>query len=284
MTRVVIRPLSELMKRTTVLLAAILLAVAAMVWHGGVSSAADQRSLIADIKSKGELRVGYAVADPHQFKDPSTGEWKGIAVDMMADWAQVLGVKHVPVDTSWDTMVEGLQAGNYDIAAALNRRPPRALVVTFSIPYLADRGVFTVDLNKSQARSWTDLNAQGQTVCVVQGTAEDKSLTTIGTTATLLRLGDQNECRLSLQSGNSTAFFDDISGQAKYANANNWVRLIVPDPPLQLEGVGFAMRQGYSYDDVQALDIQVENWVNNGLLQSAETRYGLPGWEPFTHR
>jgi hypothetical protein len=97
-------------------------------------------------------------------------------------------------------------------------------------------------------------------------------------------LGDQNECRLSLQSGNSTAFFDDISGQAKYANTNSWARLIVPDPPLQLEGVGFAIRKGYGYDDVQALDIQVENWASNGYLLSAEAKYGLPNWEPFTHR
>jgi len=247
-------------------------------------SRADTPSLIAEIKQKGELRVGYAVADPHQFKDPTTGEWKGIAVDMMKNWAEVLAVQHVPVDTTWETMIQGLQAGQYDIAAALNRRPPRALVVTYSAPYMADRGVFTVDRNKSQAHTWNDLNKAGTTICVVQGTAEDKSLTAIGTAADLLRLGDQNECRIALQAGRANAFFDDISGQAKYAGEQDWVRLIVPDPVLQLEGVGFAIRKGYSYDDVQALDIQVENWINNGLLVGAQRKYGLPDWQPFTLR
>jgi polar amino acid transport system substrate-binding protein len=276
--------LPPILTRAAVVLGALLAALGLAFWQTGASRAADQKSLLQEIRDKGELRVGFAVADPHQFKDPTTGEWKGIAYDMMADWAQVMGVRLVPVDTSWDAMIEGLQAGNYDIASALNRRPPRALVVTYSESYLPDRGVFTVDLNRSQAHTWADINQPGQTICVVQGTAEDKSLTAIGTSATLLRLGDQNECRLALQSGNATAFFDDISGQAKYANENSWARLIVPDPPLQLEGVGFAIRKGYSYDDIQALDIEVENWVNNGLLLAAESKYGLPNWEPFTHR
>ncbi len=273
-----------MMARFLVVLASMLALLGLTAWQAAAPAPAEQKSLLAEIKDKGELRVGYAVADPHQFKDPSTGEWKGIAVDIMSNWAEVLGVKHVPVDTSWETMIQGLEAGNYDIAAALNRRPARALVVTYSIPYMADRGVFTVDRNKSQAHTWADLNRQGETICVVQGTAEDKSLTAIGTQAQLLRLGDQNECRIALQSGSATAFFDDISGQAKYAAANDWVRLIVPDPVLQLEGIGFAIRKGYSYDDIQALDIQIETGVNNGLLTAAQAKYGLPNWEPFTQR
>jgi polar amino acid transport system substrate-binding protein len=270
--------------RILIVLASLLSVVGLTAYRAAAPLAAEQKSLLNEIKDKGELRVGYAVADPHQFKDPTTGEWKGIAVDIMTNWAEVMGVKHVAVDTSWETMIQGLEAGNYDIAAALNRRPPRALVVTYSEAYMADRGVFTVDKNKSNAHTWADLNVAGQTICVVQGTAEDKSLTAIGTSATLLRLADQNECRLALQSGTANAFFDDISGQAKYANDNDWARLIVPDPVLQLEGVGFAIRKGYSYDDVQALDIQVETWINNGLLAGAQAKYGLPNWEPFTKR
>jgi len=274
------------MKARIAVILASLLAVVALAACQAIAPAqqAGPKSLIAEIKQKGELKVGYAVADPHQFKDPATGEWKGIAVDMMQDWATVLGVKHTPVDTSWETMIQGLDAGKYDVAAALNRRPPRALAVTYSDAYMADRGVFTVDKNKSQAKSWNDLNQAGQTICVVQGTAEDKSITTIGTQATVLRLGDQNECRIALQSGKANAFFDDISGQAKYANEQEWARLIVPDPVLQLEGVGFAIRKGYTYDDLQALDIEVENWTNNGYLKASQAKYGLPDWEPFTKR
>ena len=45
------------------------------------ASAQEPKSLIKEIQQRGELRVGYAIADPHSFKDPATGQWKGIAVE-----------------------------------------------------------------------------------------------------------------------------------------------------------------------------------------------------------
>src|ERR1700745_1507223 len=123
--------------------------------------AQEGKSLIKEIQQRGELRVGYATADPHQFKDSTTGQWKGIAVDLMEDWAKELGVKRVPVDTSWDAMVAGLQAGKYDVAAALNRRPARALVVTFSAPYMFDTGTFAVNRGKGKGTTFAQLARNG---------------------------------------------------------------------------------------------------------------------------
>ena len=259
----------------------IVLAIGQTQVSGQVSG---QKSLLKEIHDKGELRVGFALAEPHQFKDPVTGDWKGIAVDMMRDWAKVLNVKFVPVDTSWDTMIPGLEAGKYDVAAALNRRPPRALVVTFSTPYINDLGVFAVNRTKSSAHTWADINKSSETVCVVLSTAEDSALQLVGTDAKVLRLPDENECRLALQSGKASAVFDDVSGQAQFAAKNDWVRLIVPTPPIELQGVAFAVRKGYLYDDVQALDIQIEHWVNEGLLTSAMREYKMPDWGAFTKR
>ena len=81
------------------------------------ADAQERKSLLKEIKDRGELRVGYATADPHSFKDSTSGQWKGIAVEIMEEWAQEMGVKHVAVDTSWDAMIAGLQAGKYDVAA-----------------------------------------------------------------------------------------------------------------------------------------------------------------------
>ena len=68
------------------ILLVIVLAIGQTQVSGQVSG---QKSLLREIHDKGELRVGFALAEPHQFKDPA-GEWKGIAVDMMRDWAKVL--------------------------------------------------------------------------------------------------------------------------------------------------------------------------------------------------
>ena len=246
-------------------------------------ASAQDKSLIKEIQQRGELRVGYAVADPHQFKDAASGQWKGIAVEIMEEWAKELGVKHVAVDTSWETMIAGLQANKYDVAAALNRRPGRALAVTFSTPYMNDTGTFAVNRAKVKARTFEELDQKGVKVAVVLGTAEDKSLTRIAKNMELLRLPDQNEIRIAVQSGRAQALFDDISGNAKFAKENTkTIRLIIPASPILVEGIAYAIRRGYPYDDIGALNIMVEDYINTAKLKAAEAKYGLPDAEQFT--
>jgi polar amino acid transport system substrate-binding protein len=262
-----------------------LLAVLAslLLLTGPSPASAQEKSLIKEIQQRGELRVGYAVADPHQFKDAASGQWKGIAVELMEEWAKELGVKHVAVDTSWETMIAGLQANKYDVAAALNRRPGRALAVTFSTPYMNDTGTFAVNRAKVKARTFEELDQKGTKVAVVLGTAEDKSLTRIAKNMELLRLPDQNEIRIAVQSGRAQALFDDISGNAKYAKENTkTIRLIIPASPILVEGIAYAIRKGYSYDDIEALNIMVEDYINTAKLKAAEAKYGLPDAEQFT--
>ena len=249
-----------------------------------VTGQGQEQSLLKEIHDKGELRVGFALAEPSQFKDPATGEWKGIAVDIMADWAKVLGVKLVPVDTSWDAMIPGLLAKKYDFASSLNRRPQRALVVTYSDSFIVDTAVFAVDARKSQAHTWADLNKPSVTICAVLSTAEDSALQSVSPMAKVTRLPDENECRLALQGGRVNAFFDDVNGQAQWAAKSTWVRLVVPQPPILVQGAGFAIRKGYTFDDVQALDIQIQHVLNEGMMAQINKKYNVTDWEPFTRR
>jgi polar amino acid transport system substrate-binding protein len=261
------------------LIVAGLFAIAALA---SPSVAQERKSLIKEIQQRGELRVGYATADPHSFKDSATGQWKGIAIDIMEEWAKELGVKHVAVDTSWETMIAGLQAGKYDVAAAINHRPGRALVVTFSTPYMFDKGTFAVNRAKVNAKSFEELDKKGIKVAVMMGTAEDKSLTRVAKNLELLRLPDQNEMRIAVQSGRAQAIFDDISGNAKFAQENKTVRLIIPDVPILLEGIAYAIRQGYPYDDLQALNIMVDDFINTGKLKASQAKFGVLDAQQFT--
>ncbi len=270
--------MAPIMRRVS-LVVSVLFAVAALA---SPSFAQERKSLIKEIQQKGELRVGYATADPHSIKDSTTGQWKGDAVDIMEEWAKVLGVKHVAVDTSWDGMIAGLQAGKYDVAAALNRRPPRALVVTFSVPFTYDMGTFAVNRTKVTAKTFDELDKKGIKIAVMMGTAEDKSLSLVAKNLEIVRLPDQNEIRIAVQSGRVQGLFDDISGNGKFAQENKTIRLILPDPPIMMEGIAFAIRQGYTLEDIQALDIMVEDFVNTGKEKAAQAKYGVVDAKQFT--
>ena len=95
----------------------------------GQTAAAQQiEDLWKEVQDRGVLRAGAALAPPHVMRDPKTGEYSGIFVDLVKEFGQqVLGVKVEFVDTTWDNIIAGMQAGKWDVALALNRTANRAL-------------------------------------------------------------------------------------------------------------------------------------------------------------
>jgi polar amino acid transport system substrate-binding protein len=234
------------------------------------------KSLLANIKSSGELRVGFASAQPWQQVDAKTGQWEGVYVDVMADWAKTLGVKFVPVSTTWDNMIAGLQANQYDVASSLNARPARSIVVSFSNPLESDIGSFSLIPGTSNITTFAQLNVPSTTVCVQQGAAEDLSLSAAQSAGVvkvqITRLADQDSCRLAVTSGRVTAFFDDWNGNGPFAAANNGVKIIFPSAPFVDEGIGYAINFGYSYEDIAAINNQLVYFSASGkLAQSLKT-------------
>jgi polar amino acid transport system substrate-binding protein len=237
------------------------------------STASGPKSLLADIKARGELRVGFASAQPWQSKNPTTGAWEGVYVDVMADWATTLGVKFTPVDTTWDNMISGLQAGQYDIASSLNARPKRSIVVSFSNALQSDIGSFSVT-PAGGITTFAQLNVASTTVCVQQGAAEDLSLTAANLKLQIQRLADQSSCRLALTSGRATAFFDDWNGNGPFAKANDGVKIIFPPTPFVNEGIGYAINLGYSYEDIAAINNELVYFNGSGLLAQSLKKWG----------
>lgn len=240
-------------------------------------ASSSNQSLLTKIEQSGKLTVGLASAQPWQVQDPKTGQWSGVFVDLMKNWAQVLGVKFVPVNTTWQNMISGLQAGHYDVASSLNATPARALSVVYTVPVVTDLAAFALYPAKVPGvTSWAALNQSKYTICVQQGSAEDLGLTAEKPKATILRLPDENSCRLALQTGRASAFFDDWNGQGPFAKATKGVRLMWAPTPIVDEGIDEAIAPGYDdYATVQAMDIEIQSFSNSGLLAQSESRWNL---------
>lgn len=260
--------------RTPILLLAVML-IAAVGCTSAPPAPQTGNSLLAQIKERNELRVGFASAQPWQMTDPATGEWQGVFVDVMKDWATTLGVKFTPVGTTWDNMIAGLQAGQYDIASSLNARPKRSIVVAFSDPLATDIGSFSVIPGTSNIHTWEELNQPANTACVQQGAAEDLSLTNASPQLQILRLADQDSCRLALTSGRVQAFFDDWNGNGPFAAANDGVQIIFPPTPFVNEGIGYAINFGYSYEDIAAINNQLKAYAGSGNLAKSLSQWGV---------
>jgi membrane-bound lytic murein transglycosylase MltF len=131
-------------------------------------------------RTAGVLRCGAAVAPPYIMRDPATGEYSGFYADLCKEFADALKVKAEFVDTTWDNIVAGLQAGKWDMSLALNRTPARAMAVQFSIPAMEYQ--ISLAYNKTTRRSRraplrSPISTRPDvTIAVMSGTAQDKAI------------------------------------------------------------------------------------------------------------
>jgi|SRR5665647_417472 len=236
----------------------------------GAQAKQNEKTVVQDIQNRGELRVGVAPAAPHVYKDPSTNEWRGTYVEFTKYWAKTLGVKITFVDTSWDNIVAGLQAGKYDVAAALNATPTRSLAVAFSDPLVSQISAYALNPSKTPVKNWSELNNANYTICVMSGTAQDKAITNLpGVRAKVQRLPDQDSCRLALTSGRINAFLDDWWGHGPFVKANPSLKILFPETELNREGIAFGLPITSSWTDVQAINTAISEWKATGMLDKS---------------
>lgn len=82
------------------------------------------------------IRCGYYVWPPFMMKDPNTGALSGFGLDFFNEVGKQLSLKIDWVaEVSYDTMLEGVQTGRYDmICLPLASTPARARASDFTLP------------------------------------------------------------------------------------------------------------------------------------------------------
>ncbi len=141
------------------------------------ASAQQPTSTWQQIKQRGEVRVGVTPGEPWYFKDPMTGQWSGIGYRMAQQVAQDLGVKLVPVETTWGNAVVAIQANQIDVMFVLDPTEERKKAIDFPAEpfFWYAQGVLVRD--GLTVKRWTDLDKPDLTIGVTLGTAPDRELT-----------------------------------------------------------------------------------------------------------
>jgi len=236
--------------------------------------------LISSMAQAGSAKIALAAAPPWAFILPS-GEAQGYMVDVTGELMKALGVaKLQPVATTWDAMIPGLQAKQFDfIPAGLNITAARCQVVAFSAPISVHQdGLYLAPGNPKGLTGYDSVAKSADVkLAVLAGSSQEAYALRRGVKADqLIRVPDIQAGIAAVKGDRAAAF---ALGQFSVSNpAQRGVELVVDkDAPLQGIGIAFRKEDAPSRD---AINAQLMLLKSSGRLQELyEKKYGFPNWD-----
>jgi len=128
-----------------------------------------------------------------------------ITVSIGGALADHLGGKAEFVQTTWATMVAGLQAGQYDMTMPFIITEERLKAVTFTDPILKSTWCLVVPENKvKNYQSWQDLNKPGMRISATLGSSAPRFMAMLDKTEHLM-MKDGSDSIAQLLTGQADA-------------------------------------------------------------------------------
>ncbi|HFU4111958.1 TPA: transporter substrate-binding domain-containing protein [Streptococcus suis] len=234
----------------------------------------DQVQAIID---RGVLRVGVKQDVPNfGFKNPDTGEFEGMEIEIARKIADELGVAIEFTPVTAQTRGPLLDNGQVDmVIATFTITEERKLLYNFTTPYYTDAVGLLVNKD-SGIETFADLD--GKTVGVAQGSITRKLITDLadkyGIAVSFAELGSYPELSVSLRAHRIDTFSVDQSILSGYIGSKS--KLL--DFSFSASDYGIVTK--LSNKDLNAyLNSLVEKWQADGSLQAI---YDANGLKPVT--
>jgi polar amino acid transport system substrate-binding protein len=231
-------------------------------------------SVRSDLAPTGKLRVGINYGNPVlATKDPTSGELRGVAVDLGRELGRRVGV---PIElVAYDAagkMVEGLKSNAWDVAF-LAVDPGREGEISFTAPYLEIEGTYLVPAG-SPLRAVADVDRKGVRVALAAGAAYDLFLARTLKNAELLRAPDPKAAFELLVAGTA----DVLAGvrQTLVTNAEQLPGSRVFDDRFLAIGQALGLPKGRDAG-AKYLREFIEDLKASGLVARAIEKAGLRG-------
>lgn len=239
---------------------------------GLLGAGVTQAQTLQKVKQTGELRIGVAAGDPWYYRDPASGQWTGVGVLVGEQIAKNIGVKMVPVETTWGNSVAALQSGQIDVMFVLDATEERKRAIDFpEAPLLwYAQGVLAKD--GLVAKTWEDLNKPNIRIGVALGTATDRDLTKRLTNAKIERFTNTDETVAAFNAGRVDAigFYHSVLAIAYSKIKKGSVQ--VPQPVVAIPtSAGIRKDQDKGFHDL--LDDQFKKMYSSGQTQALYGQY-----------
>ncbi len=237
-------------------------------------------ALVKAWKQAGAAKVAIASAPPYAFLAPS-GEPQGYLIEISQEALKGLGVpKLTAVVTTWDAMIPGLQARQYDfLPGGMNVTPARCQVVAFTVPITAQQDALYVkpgNPKKLTGYAQVAKNADAH-VAVLAGSSQEAYATKQGVGAgQLMRVPDMQSGVAAVTGGRADAF---IVGQFSVAEPEKKGVERVVDATSPAVGIALAFRKEDA-STRDAFDAQINALKANGTMKKLYVdKYGFNNWD-----
>ncbi|PSL40563.1 amino acid ABC transporter substrate-binding protein (PAAT family) [Planomicrobium soli] len=128
---------------------------------GATGSGSTEQDLLAKVQEEGKLVVGTeGTYPPFTFHDEA-GKLTGFDVEIAQEVGKRLGVEVEFLETQWDAIFAGLDAGRFDMVAnQVGINPERQESYAFSDPYITSKAVLVVGKDNTEVKSFEDLEGK----------------------------------------------------------------------------------------------------------------------------
>ena len=115
---------------------------------------------LAYIKNKGKMTIGYTVYEPRNYTD-ADGNFTGFDTELATAVCEKLGVEPKYVESDWDSLFAGLDAGRFDIVCnGVEVTDERAKTYDFTTPYGYIHTALAVRKDNEDIKSFEDLKGK----------------------------------------------------------------------------------------------------------------------------
>ena len=221
----------------------------------------------------GKLRVGFVAGSIHATKDPASGEFKGVAIDLGKELARRAGVPFEPAPfPSVAAVMAAAKAGEWDVAVS-GINAERALVMDFSPPYMVVEFSYLVAPGFS-ASAVADIDKAGVRIGVLERGSPDNYLSGVIRNATIVRAPTIAAFVELLRARQIDALFGTKTFLLNQAEKTEGARVL--EGRVGGEDTALATPKGR---DLGAAYVRqfVENAKAEGLVKAAIERAGMRG-------
>jgi polar amino acid transport system substrate-binding protein len=205
------------------------------------TSASGGTSQLENLRKAGTVKLGIAGEQPYGYTDAS-GKVTGEAPEVARAIFKKLGVANVTAQqTDFDALIQGLDAGQYDmVAAGMDITPARCANAVFSVPDYTALVAFLVPTgNPKGVTNFATAKAKGVPLAMENGAIEKDYATQAGIRANQMRSFDSPDELLSaVTTGRAyAAVLTDISLKTLIKQKPSAKVEVTPGFPVTINGV-----------------------------------------------